>query len=681
MGFKQFWNYLIGKRTGAKKPLAVKKGITEHTGKKKLSYGVVLFILINSILGSSLFFLPGLGVKSSGPASIIAWAALFSVATFIMLYIGELVTLHPTSGGTYEFCKRAYGRFISFMAGWLIWVAGNLGMALAIVAAAEYFIPTTMANYFLLRMVFSAVWILVLNYMAFRGIDAGATMLVVFGIISVIVVTLMTLPSFIDVPGLLTGSLGSKFNSELMKPFFMHDGWGIWAYLGLSLFLICEAFFGFEALSYMANEVKERKKLGKALITATVICGIIMCIYIFSSLGTVSYHDYVTDARPFAVQAMNTMGLTGQNFVVFGMYLVIIGTAAAWPIVGSRLIRALANDGLFVKRFAVLHPKHGSPYKAIYFQTVAVGLFSWLIFRGYMKFWGDPYRTIYLIFVLLNLIVLGLVLFAVPVLRKKESSLKRLFKAPLPRLGPVVIVSFFLFLIGLWIFLEGGTARAILSLAGSFILVGVPLYFLVEMYYNPKAIKKVGGVSIYVSMLTEKIFFPIGEKRKVLKRLGNLRGKTVLEYGCSTGLLTKSLAKRVTDKGTIYAIDFILNRKEIAVKRLKKHKHVKVFHHESLKHFKAKVKVPKSDVLVSVGMLSNLQKPLQVLDHLGKKMKKGGKVVFLDYDKFFYLIPNIPWVKEKGDLLRVFKKAGFDVKVEKKKHLLWSYVLVEGKRR
>ena len=54
--------------------------------------------------------------------------------------------------------------------------------------------------------------------------------------------------------------------------------------------------------------------------------------------------------------------------------------------------------------------------------------------------------------------------------------------------------------------------------------------------------------------------------------------------------------------------------------------------------------------------------------------------MFLDYDKFFYLIPNIPWIKEKGDLLKVFKEAGFEVEVVKKRGLLWSYVIVEGKK-
>ena len=177
MGLRDVWTYLT---TDPKKAPPGQRRI-------KLTYSVVLFILINSILGSSLFYLPSLGVISSGAASIIAWIALFIIASLIMLYIGELVALHPSSGGTYEYCKRAYGRFGSFMAGWLIWIAGNFGMALNIVAASQYFIPQQTQFAFLMRIGFAVIWIIVLNFMAFRGVDAGATMLVVFGMIATFV--------------------------------------------------------------------------------------------------------------------------------------------------------------------------------------------------------------------------------------------------------------------------------------------------------------------------------------------------------------------------------------------------------------------------------------------------------------------------------------------------------------
>jgi basic amino acid/polyamine antiporter, APA family len=653
--------------------------IHKATGVKKLSNPIVLFILINSILGSSLFYLPGLGVKSSGAASIIAWVAIFAIAAFIMLYISELITLHPSSGGTYEFCKRAYGRFISFLAGWTIWIAGNLGMALALIASAEYFIPETTNTAFLLRILFVGIWIIVLNFMAFRGIDAGVTMLVTFGIIATIVVVLMTVPSFIDIPALFSGKFAIPFQISFLEPFFQHEGYSAFSYLSLSIFLIVEAFFGFEVISYMGNELKNPKQIHKTLIKSIIFCGVITTIYILSSLGTVSYHDYVNDARPFAVQAFNTMGNFGELIVRFGMYLVILGTAAAWPITGSRLIRAMAEDKLFLRHFAVLHEKYKSPYRAVIFQTIAVLFFSWILFRGYWVGWQDSYRTSYLIYVILSLLVLNLIIFAVPVLRRKESTLKRSFKAPFARVGPILILIFVLFLIINWINLEGGTAWSILRLAGSFLLLGIPIYFMVEMFYDARAIIKVNEVLSYLSLAGEKIFFPISIRAKLLKDMGEMKGKTILEYGCSVGALTKRLAPKLLPGGRIFATDLSLRRVKIVSKRTKKHNHVSVHHHPHLHDFK--LKLPKKvDGVISVGMLSYMQKPQKVLASLAKRVKKGGEIIFVDYDKFFYIIPNVAWISDTVKLKGMFRKAGFDVVIEKKKSLLWQHIIISGRK-
>ncbi len=580
--------------------------VTEATSTKKLGFGVLLFILINSVLGSSLFYLPGQGFSSAGPASIVAWLVLFIMASVLMLYMGELVTLHPTSGGTYEFCKRAYGRFGSFVAGWTIWIAGNFGMALNLVAAAEYFIPEQTTAAFYLRIAFALLWIIVLNFMAFRGVDAGATMLVAFGIIASLVVLLMTLPSFIDVPGLLSGQFGSPFDSSLLSPFFQHGGRGALPSLLLALFVISEAFFGFEVISYLANEAKEPKKLHKVMITGMVICGLIMGVYIFSSLGTVEAVDYAKDLRPFAVQAMNTMGLTGQNIVVFGMYLVIVGAAAAWPITGSRLLQAMARDNLFVKNFVELHPKHKSPHRAVVFQGVMVALFSWFIFRGYIVNWGDPYRSIYLVYVLLSMLVISLIVLCVPILRRKEAHLKRPFKAPF---GTVVPVAFVLVLLGLvvnWIWLEKGIAWSIFGLAASFVVVGLPFYFLVEMFYDPVAIRKVSDKLVFLTRFGESG----GLRKAVLEHLGDMKGLKVLEFGCATGGLTKKLVERVGPSGKVVAVDFSAKKIEYAKEKFDGMKNVKVGVTVSLDSFSMRDKV---DGVVSVGVLSYLQNPEAVL--------------------------------------------------------------------
>ncbi len=649
------------------------------TGKRKLGFFVMLFILINSILGSSLFYLPSLGAISSGSASLIAWIALFALASLLMLYMGELVTLHPTSGGTYEFAKRAYGRTGSFFTGWLIWLSGNLGMALNVVAAAQYFIPEQGSAAVLLQMVFVAIWIIILNFMAYRGIDAGATMLVMFGVVGILVVLGLIIPSFIDLPALFSGTFRIPWDASLLQPFFRHETANILPFLGLTLLLISEAFLGFEIVSYMANEAKEPKKLHRVMITGMVLCGIVVTLFILSSLGVVPYEKYITDSRPFAVHAFNLLGQRGEDFIVFGMYLVIVGAAAGWPITGSRLIQAMAQDKLFIKHLAVLHPQHKSPYRAVIFQTIIVFIFSWLIFRGYTVGWQDPYRTIYLIYVLLSLPAVALIVLTVPILRRKEKELERPFKAPFGTAGPILFVLFLLVLIINWIFVEHSLATTILNLTGSLFIVGVPFYFMVEMFYNPKSITSINEKLSYVVVLGEKIFFPFSIRNKLLQEMEEMNGKSILEYGCSVGTLTKKLAEKVGPAGKVFATDLSLKKVEITGKRTKHLAHVSVHHHPHLSDFT--LKLPHQvDGVISVGMLSYMQKPQQILTSLAKHVKKGGEIVFLDFDKFFYIIPNVEWIQNDQHLKNIFSAAGFAVNVERKRGLLWQYVIIYGYR-
>ncbi len=657
----------------------IPQDLTQATSKKKLGFFVLLFIVINSILGSSLFYLPGLGMSSSGAASIIAWVVLFALASWMMLYIGELASLFPSSGGTYEYCKKAYGRFGSFMAGWGIWIAGNFGMALNIVAAAQYFIPETGSRALILQMIFVVIWIFVLNYMAFRGIDAGSTMLLAFGIIATVTVLAMIIPSFIDFPTLFSGGgFTSPFDTVLFEPFFQHEGTSIYMFLGLSLLLISEAFFGFEAVTYMGNEAKEPRKLHRVIISGVLICAVIMVIYIISSMGTVPYSDYVKDLRPFAVQAFNTLGATGKEVLVFGMYLVIVGAAAAWPIAGSRLLQAMAGDKLFIKQLAVLHPKHKSPHRAVYFQSVMVLLFSWFIFRGDIVGWKDSYRSIYLIYVLLSLLVVSMIVLAVPILRRKYKELERPFRAPFGTIGPIILVLIFFGLIGNWLYLEGGGAWAIARLALSFLFLGIPFFFMVQMFYSEKAIKSTGDSLAWLSLITEKLFFSFGIKKKLLESMNELAGKQILEYGCSVGILTEKLAHLVQAHGKLFAVDISKTKLGYTQKRVKKHVHVQTFHEPSLVDFT--VHLPHTvDGVVSIGMLSSMQKPQQILNSIGKFVKKGGEIIFVDYEKFFYLIPNVAWIENDVKLKQMFATAGFDVQIEHKKGLFETIIITGWK--
>ena len=168
--------------------------------KKVLNFPTILLITINSIMGTGIFFLPAIGAKTAGPASILSWLFLSIISIYIAMCFAELTSMYPKSGGIYEFCKQAYGRFFSFIIGWMTIIAGNITIAMLVVGAIQYLMPIGSP---IIKILSSLIFIFVFNYIAFKGMKTSAVMLVTFSFI-----TLFTILS-LAIPGLLNFKWGN----------------------------------------------------------------------------------------------------------------------------------------------------------------------------------------------------------------------------------------------------------------------------------------------------------------------------------------------------------------------------------------------------------------------------------------------------------------------------------------
>ena len=621
---------------------------------KVLSYPAILLITINSIMGTGIFFLPAVGAKFSGPASLIAWLILSVISIYIAMCFAELSSMFAKAGGIYEFCKQAYGRFASFLIGWSTIIAGNITIAMLVVGAIQYLAPEGST---LFKVLLSLMFVVIFNLVAFSGMQTSAVMLITFAFI-----TLGTLFALI-IPGIF------KFNSGHFTPFFTSDTTTIF----FTVFLIAETFFGWETATFLAEETKDGQRvMPKALIYGTLIIAAICLLFVITSIGVIPADLFGASATPLTDLGILHYGIFGGSVFTILVYLAIIGSVAGWVVSAPRLLLAMANDKLFPKQFAAIHSKFKSPYKAILLQTI---LTSILVVVG-----AGSYTTMLHLLVPVVLILYCFVILAVPILRYKQPKTKRYFHAPLGKFLPYAIIAILLSLIYIWGTHTDG-AYHILSLAGSLVLLGVPIYFLIEMYYDAPAIRGVNEFLSYPLLLLENILFPVGSRSTLLKYAGPLNGKKVLEYGCGVGTLTRKLAKRVLPGGHVYAFDMVEHNIRIAEKHLAHLAHVHLNHHPHLHHFNIKNKQPKVDVIISAAALSYMQKPQTVLKHLAFHLKKGGKVVFLDYDKFFFVIPNVYWMQDSNYLNKIFKNAGLEVEIIKKKHLFWESVYIVGSKK
>ncbi len=621
--------------------------------KRVLGFWTILSLSVSSIMGTGLFFGIGIGSGYSGNASLLAWVIISIITLYISMYFAELASMYPKAGGVYEFSRHAYNRFLSFLMGWTAWIVGNLTTALLIVAAIDYLIPDTSKIW--LKIGISILFILLLNMIAYFGVELGASLLVIFAAVSIGVLVAFIFPGFFYI------------QTSNYSPFFAFGFSSIF----ITMFFIVEVFFGWESATYLAEETKEPEKIiPRAIILGTLIVGILGILSAFVSLGVINWKILAQSSAPLSVVSETVLGSLGMNLINLGIFITLIGSAASSIITMPRLILALARDKLFIAQFSGIHEKFKTPYKAIIFQTIV----SLLIFA--MVF--GRYSSLLKLLLPLGLVMYFFIILSVLILRYKEPSIKRRFKVPFVKIGSILLMAFIIGVIISWAFYDTSAVNT-LKLGFSFILMGVPVYLLLKVYYDPDATIKVNDSLAYLTFWSENIILPQRIREEILSLLGDIKGKNILEFGCSVGTLTVALAEGVKPNGRVYATDLSKNDLIITKKRLIRKGHSNVFIiHDEHQINRVHPIIPHVDSIVSIGMMGYIQDMKKVLREMRDLLPYGGKVVFMEYADFFKFIPNVAWLSNNKVIEKVFRDAGFSVFVTRKKGLLWNYIYVYG---
>ena len=623
--------------------------------KREMGFWAVLALAIGTLVGSGLFFGSALGASYSGNMSLIAWLIMVVVSIYVASLFGELVSMFPKAGGAYEFSKQTYGRFFSFVIGWLVWLVANIEFAMLIIVALDYLLPQSAPFFLPLKVIISIALILLINYIAYIGLEATSITLIIFSSITVSLVVAIVIPGIFHV------------NIQNFSPFFTQQPYLIF----VTMFFIAETFIGWESVTFLAEETKNPTRvIPKALITAAVIMGFLGLALNAVTLGIIPWQKLATLTAPLGEVSQILFGSFGRNVISLGIYFTMIGSTAAGIIATPRLIFALARDKLFLSQMTRVHKKYKTPYVAIIFQTI-VSIIALFLCLG-------RYKVFLSLLVPLSFIMYIPIILSVPILRIKKPNVERPFKAPFGIIGPILVSILFAAVIYFWLITEAN-AKNLFFLGISLAALGIPIYFLLQLYYDPKAIIIVNDLFAYLALYTERFLLPISVREELIKLLGNIKDKAVLEFGCGVGTLTMHLAEKVSRTGKVYATDISKRELNITRNRVKNagHEHVMVLHE---KKDTVHPDIKDIDAAISVSALGYVQDLKTVLKEINRRLKMHGRIVFLEYDKFFYFIPNIEWLSNDNEIKAIFWECGYSVDVIRKRGILWQYIFIYGNK-
>ncbi len=628
--------------------------------KKSASLFTVIALTVASMIGSGLFFGASLAASYAGPASLIAWALLGIVTIYVGMCFGELVAMFPKAGGIYEFTKQSYGRFASFIIGWMTWITGNIAGAVLLIAGLDYLVvvfPSIFpaGHITIIKIVLGIVIIILLNYTTFRGIEASGALLGIFSAAAIAIVLAIIFRGIFEV------------NMSNFTPFSPFSP----IFIFIAFFFIVETFFGWDGTSYIAEETKNPEKIiPKVLIYTCIGVTIAGFLMAFVLIGIIPWQKLALSNTPAADVATILFGPIGAPLVGVGVFLALIGATASIVVTSPRLLLALARDKLFVDSMAEVHAHFGTPHKAILFQTIVSII---VLFIGF-----GQYTIMLSLEVPLALFLYTAVICCVPVLRYKMPSYSRAYKTPFGKIGPVLVSVLYIAVVVVWIF-KDPTAPKTFLIGLSITAFAIPIYLLLTFYHNPDAIIPVVNKISALSYWLENFLLPRSIRKEILALFQDYEGKSILEFGSGVGTMTMHLARLVGSTGHIYALDLSKANLKIVEKRCirKGHNNVYLIHDE---HGINRVHqhVPHVDMVFSFGMLSYIQDLKKVLRELYLRLPEEGRICFIEYANLYKILPNVGWISSSEKVKEVFKTNGFSVQVQIHKGFLWDYMVIYG---
>lgn len=328
---------------------------------RSLGLFAAISVLIGSTIGSGIFRTPA-GIADRVPDALPmlgVWVLGGALALCGALTYAELAGMFPRSGGVYVYLRESFGRLPAFLFGW--------AELIVIRASALGAISTVFAEYLLRSLGYdpglapyddwvhyvAAIAIIITAAFNYTGMKWSAIL---------VNVTTVTKYGALIILVLLAFAIGDGNFAHYTQ----RDGPVRAGLFGLALISVLWAYDGWADVSFVGGEVKDpQRNLPRALIIGTAA---VVAIYLVANLAYL-YMMPIAQVRQSRLVAADVaqmiFGGPGVGLIAVVVMVSTFGTLAGSMMTGPRIIYAMADDGLFFKGLAQVHPRFQTPARSI----------------------------------------------------------------------------------------------------------------------------------------------------------------------------------------------------------------------------------------------------------------------------------------------------------------------------
>jgi APA family basic amino acid/polyamine antiporter len=360
-------------------------------------------ITIGSVLGTGIF-LTGSDMARALPHAgllLLVWT-LGGVLTLAgALTYAELGAMFPRAGGMYQFLREGYGPLPAFLFGWVSFlVIMSGGVATIAVGFGEYlgaFIPFFSTRHVLLQVPLgTATWtlsggqlaaalaILLLTLVNCLGLREGA------GVQNAVTVVKVAAMAGLIVLGLVAPASAAP---EWLGPRPTGPVLTLLAAMGLAMIGALWTYDGWYNLSFSAGEMRDPgRTLPRGLIAGTLVVTAVYVLVNLVYLRTLPLAAMAQSPRVAESAAAVLFGAGGARWISLAVLVCSFGCLSANILCCSRIYLPMAEDGVFFRAVARVHPRYRVPVVsllaqgawsiALTFSATYQQLYTYVVFCG-----------------------------------------------------------------------------------------------------------------------------------------------------------------------------------------------------------------------------------------------------------------------------------------------------------
>jgi APA family basic amino acid/polyamine antiporter len=319
--------------------------------------------VVGGIIGGGIFRTPAtVAERLRSPGLVLlAWVVGGVVALIGAFCFGELGRRHPRAGGGYVYLRESWGRLPAFLYGWTLVLVIATG---AIAAVAVTFADYTLALFGLphrFSVPLAVAAIVLLSGINYIGVRPAAITTNIFTVLK-----LAALAALIAA-GLFIAAPTAPFHA--VTPPALSG-------LGAALVPILFTYGGWQQTNFIAEEIIEpERNLPRALVLGVAIVVTVYLLANYVYIRVLGVDALGNSTAPAAATMRALFGPAGEKGIAAGIALSTFGFLNLVILVTPRVLQAMAADGVFFRRFAVLHPTYQTPAAAI----VALATFAVLL--------------------------------------------------------------------------------------------------------------------------------------------------------------------------------------------------------------------------------------------------------------------------------------------------------------